>query len=123
MVIRFVNGREVDPSKDKVVIDKDGVVIIDGVLAYQEYIPWCRVGTVEIDDREMRDTEKENFMNWLRRMSDRHWKYSRETEVAAARVYHRGKAQAYDIVLSGLQDQNLMSEYEQISAEFEGTEK
>ena len=123
MVIRFSDGRKVDPSKDKVIIDKDGVVIIDGGLVYQEYIPWCRVGTVEIDDREMRDTEKENFMNWLRRMSDRHWKYARETEVAAARVYHRGKAQAYDIVLSGLQDQSLMSEYEQVSAELEGTEK
>ena len=123
MVIRFVNGREVDPSKDKVVIDKDGVVIIDGGLACQEYIPWCRVGTVEIDDREMRNTEKENFMNWLRRMSDRHWKNEKVTEVTAARLYHRGKAHAYDIVLSCLQDQSLMDEYEQGSAEFKGTEK
>lgn len=123
MVIRFADGREVDPSKDEVVIDKDGVVIIDGGLVYQEYIPWCRVGTVEIDNREMCDTEKESFMNWLRRMSDRHWKYSRETKVAAARVYHRGKAQAYSIVLSGLLDQSLMSEYEQASVEHEGTEK
>lgn len=123
MVIHFTDGREIDPSKDKVIIDKDGVVIIDGGLAYQEYIPWCRAGTVEIDDREKRDTEKENFMNWLRRMSDRHWKYARETKVTAARVYHRGKAQAYDIVLSGLQDQSLMSEYEQASAELVGTEK
>ena len=123
MVIRFANGREVDPSKDKVVIDENGVVIIDGDLADQEHIPWCRVGTVEIDDREMRDAEKENFMNWLRRMSDRHWKYARETKILTAHVYHRGKAQAYDIVLSDLQDQSLMSEYEQISAEHEGTEK
>jgi hypothetical protein len=123
MVIRFADGREVDPSKDKVIIDKDGVVIIDGGLACQEYIPWCRGGTVEIDDRKMRDTEKENFMNWLRRMSDRHWKYARETKVSAVRVYHRGKAQAYNIVLSGLQDQSLTSEYEQASAELEGTEK
>lgn len=123
MVIRFEDGREVDPSKDKVIIDKDGVVIIDGGLANQEYIPWCGVGTVEIDDREKRDTEKENFMNWLRRMSDRHWKYASETKVTAARVYHRGKAQAYDIVLSGLQNQSLMSEYEQPSAELEGIEK
>ena len=71
----------------------------------------------------MSDTEKENFMNWLRRLSDRHWKYAKETKVTAARVYNRGKAQAYDIVLSDLQDQSLMSEYEQISAEHEGTEK
>lgn len=123
MVIRFADGREVDPSKDKVIIDKDGVVIINGDLVYQEYIPWCRVGTVEIDDREKRDTERENLMSWLRRMSDRHWKYARETKVTAARVYHRGKAQAYDIVLSGLQDQSLMSEYEQASDEHKRTEK
>ena len=92
MVIRFEDGREVDPSKDKVIIDKDGVVIINNF--WQEYIPWCGVGTVEIDDRGGRDTEKENFMNWLRRMSDRHWKYARKTEMAALRNYHRGKAQA-----------------------------
>ena len=121
MIARFGNGREVDLSQDKLVIDEKGVVIINNF--WQEYIPWCRVGTVKIDDREMRDTEKENCMNWLRRMSDRHWKYARETEVTAARVYHKGKAQAYDIVLSGLQDQSLMSEHEQISAEHEGTEK
>lgn len=121
MVIRFADGREVDPSKDKVVIDKYGVAIINNF--WQEYIPWCRVDSVEIDDREKRDTEKENFMNWLRRMSDRHWKYARGTKITALRNYHRGKAQAYDIVLSGLQDQSLMSEYEQPSAELEGTEK
>ena len=71
----------------------------------------------------MSDTEKEKFMNWLRRLSDRHWKYARETKVTAARVYHRGKAQAYDIVLSVLQNQSLMSEYEQVSNEHEGEEK
>lgn len=121
MIARFGNGGEVDLSQDKLVIDKKGVTIINNF--WQEYIPWDRVGSVEINYRGGRDAEKDNFMNWLRRMSDRHWKYARETEVSAARVYHRGKAQAYDIVLSGLQDQSLMSEYEQISAEHEGTEK
>ena len=70
----------------------------------------------------MNDTEKEKFMNWLRRLSDRHWKYARETKVTAACVYNRGKAQAYDIVLTALQDQSLMSEYEQGSDEHERTE-
>jgi hypothetical protein len=121
MIARFGNGREVDLSQDKLVIDEKGVVIINNF--WQEYIPWGRVGSVEIDYRGGRDTEKENFMNWLRRMSDRHWKYARETKVSAVRVYHRGKAQAYDIVLSGLQDQSLTSEYEQASAELKGTEK
>ena len=121
MIARFGNGREVDLSQDKLVIDEKGVVIINNF--WQEYIPWRRVGSVEIDYRGGRDAEKENFMNWLRRMSDRHWKYARGTKITALRNYHRGKAQAYDIVLSGLQDQSLMSEYEQVSAELEGTEK
>lgn len=45
MIARFGNGREVDLSQDKLVIDEKGVVIINNF--WQEYIPWGRVGSVE----------------------------------------------------------------------------
>lgn len=75
--------------------------------------------------KSRRETEasKKHIIDWLRRMSDRHWKMSSDADSESEKYYHRGKAHAYGIVMNVLQDQSLISEYEQASAELEGTEK
>lgn len=117
MKIYMKSGREIDANGFKITMDKDGINLfyVEGVD--EEWLPWNRVETIDFENQDRYELEKNYLIDWLRRMSDKHWKKSSDADSESEKYYHRGKAHAYEIVLNTLQDESLRDEYEKSEEE------